>query len=79
MKVPQNVLTFLSSHREYYILGHSEPDGDCIGSQIALGNYLEANGKTYRLFSPGPFIRPEIEVYRERFCLEVPEARGEMA
>ncbi|MFO8063728.1 MAG: DHH family phosphoesterase [Spirochaetia bacterium] len=57
---PPNLLEFLSSHDTYYLVTHSEPDGDCLASSLALGHYLERNGKRVKHFNEGPFIRSEI-------------------
>ncbi|MFC1601254.1 bifunctional oligoribonuclease/PAP phosphatase NrnA [Candidatus Sumerlaeota bacterium] len=39
------------------ICGHERPDGDCLGSQVALSLALEARGKQTRMFNAGP-IQP---------------------
>lgn len=39
----------LSRHESFLILSHVRPDGDAIGSQVALGFALEAAGKRVRL------------------------------
>ena len=39
----------LRSHQSFILLSHVRPDGDAIGSQIALGFALMAMGKTVRL------------------------------
>ncbi len=63
MTVPPEVLDFIRSRRRFLILGHKEPDGDCIASQIAFCRLLESLGKECRLFSAGPFDRPEIAAF----------------
>lgn len=37
---------FLRTHERFLLVGHIHPDGDDIGSIVALGNVLEAMGKT---------------------------------
>jgi phosphoesterase RecJ-like protein len=59
MNVPHELLTFLESREVFLLLGHEHPDGDCLGSQIALGSFLRRRGKAVHLYSPGPFQRPE--------------------
>ncbi|MCK4541665.1 MAG: bifunctional oligoribonuclease/PAP phosphatase NrnA [Spirochaetales bacterium] len=59
-KVPSDILTFLKAHSRYYLVNHLEPDGDCVGSQLGLASFLKRQGKEVRLFSPGPFLKPEI-------------------
>jgi phosphoesterase RecJ-like protein len=71
MQVPHDVIDFIASHSRFLILGHKEPDGDCIASQIAFGELLDSLGKQYRLFSVGPFDRPEISQFEGLFASEV--------
>lgn len=61
------ILGFLSQYQSYCLVGHKEPDGDCIGSQLALGSFLERRGKTVHLLSAGPFSRTEIAGYASAF------------
>ena len=42
---------WLEEHQSFVLLSHVRPDGDAIGSQIALGFALEAAGKTVRLIN----------------------------
>jgi len=65
--VPKELLHFLKRFRKYFIVGHREPDGDCIGSQLALAAYLKSKGKDVVLVSAGPFARTEIQIYEDRF------------
>lgn len=51
---------YLDSFATYYLLGHIDPDADCLASALALGHYLERNGKRVRYFNAGPFDRSEI-------------------
>lgn len=41
----------IRSHQSFVLLSHVRPDGDAIGSQIALGFALRAMGKTVRLIN----------------------------
>jgi len=65
--VPETLLDFIKKHDTFFIIGHVEPDGDCIGSQIALKHFLERKGKKAKLFSPGPFGRKEVVRFRGMF------------
>ncbi len=67
------VLDYLRAHNSYFLFSHIEPDGDCLASSAALGRFLEAHGKTVHHFNPGPFIRVEIQSYREQFLEALPE------
>ena len=58
--VPRGIIDFFTSRSRFYLIGHQEPDGDCIASQLALARFLKRRGKDVGLFSPGPVSRPEI-------------------
>jgi bifunctional oligoribonuclease and PAP phosphatase NrnA len=62
------ILDFIRCYTTFYIVGHKEPDGDCIGSQLALGSFLERQGKKAVLLSSGPFTRTEIASWAPLFC-----------
>lgn len=51
------VAELIRSHQSFLIVGHVRPDGDCIGSQLALGLGLRALGKQVRVYTPGPLMR----------------------
>ena len=70
--IPQKLIDFLHSYRLFLIAGHKEPDGDCIGSSIALSLFLQRLGKETILLSAGPFKRPEIRQYESLFSSQVP-------
>ncbi len=43
-------------HQRFLVCGHVRPDGDCIGSQLALYFLLTQMGKTVRLYNSGPIL-----------------------
>lgn len=47
----QEIGEWLENHDSFALLSHVRPDGDAIGSQIALGFALEAAGKKVRLIN----------------------------
>ncbi|MCX7026329.1 MAG: bifunctional oligoribonuclease/PAP phosphatase NrnA [Spirochaetes bacterium] len=71
-KVPQSLIDYIERHDCFYVLGHREPDGDCIGSQLALSSFLKRIGKRVHTLSSGPFTRSEILLYEHRFKDEAP-------
>lgn len=73
--VPPELLDFIDRHGPFYVIGHKEPDGDCVGSQLALASFLKRSGKTAYLCSAGPFSRNEIMSYESRFFIEAPPER----
>lgn len=65
----QEIGRILREHRRFAILGHVRPDGDALGSQLALALSLQALGKEVRVwnedgmlekysFLPGPTYSP---------------------
>ncbi len=71
-------IDFLRAHESFIVLGHKEPDGDCIASQITVARIVTALGKKATIHSVGPFDRPEIEGFADRFTSVIPdeELRG---
>lgn len=67
------VLDTLDNHCTFFILGHEDPDADCLGSQRALGSWLERRGKTVHLCSMGPWGRPEIADWQSSFEGKIPK------
>jgi len=70
--VPPELIDFFHTYSCFLIAGHKEPDGDCIGSSIALSLFLQRLGKKTVLLSAGPFQRPEIRMYEPLFSAHVP-------
>lgn len=66
---------FINSHQSFAVLGHKEPDGDCVASQMTFAALLRALGKEATLHSAGPFDRPEISPYESEFSRTVPASR----
>lgn len=62
-----SVKRFLAEHDTYLLLGHREPDADCLASPLALASFLRRRGKQARTFCQGPFTRPEIASLATRF------------
>jgi phosphoesterase RecJ-like protein len=69
--VPQVLLDYIKGGTKFLVAGHKEPDGDCIGSQLALSSALQRLGKEAIPCSAGPFKRSEVAVFGNRF-LAVP-------
>lgn len=70
--VPQTILDALHKWDSYILIGHREPDGDCISSQLALAWYLRRSGRHTHLVTPGPFQRPELDELKQHFSTHVP-------
>ncbi|HPB32668.1 MAG TPA: bifunctional oligoribonuclease/PAP phosphatase NrnA [Candidatus Sumerlaeota bacterium] len=81
----RKIADVVHSHRRFLVCGHIRPDGDCIGSQMALYYLLKQMGKDVRLYNAGPILdfflfMPGIELLSDRldpsfdpevcFCLD---------
>lgn len=59
MSSAAEVATALRARQSFILTSHARPDGDAVGSQLALGLALETLGKTIRLIDrdpvPGPY------------------------
>lgn len=63
----QEFKNFISNHQYFYVIGHKEPDGDCIASCLGIADILKKSNKEYKLLSAGPFKRPEIKKFEKQF------------
>lgn len=50
----REIADLLKRHQQFVITGHINPDGDCMGSMLALGTALRRLGKTVRIIVEGP-------------------------
>ena len=66
-EVPKELIQFINTGSKFIIAGHKEPDGDCVGSQLALRSALLRLGKEVVACSAGPFKRNELIDYTEEF------------
>jgi phosphoesterase RecJ-like protein len=80
-EVPDSITGFIKDHSRFLIVGHKEPDGDCIFSQLALARFIARNGKKASLYSDGPFTRSEIRPFENDFrkSLESAETAADTA
>lgn len=68
----QDLKAFIDSHNFFYVIGHKEPDGDCIASCLGISAILKKFNKEHILLSAGPFKRNEIKIYEKLFTNEMP-------
>ena len=59
--------SFIENHNFFFIVGHKEPDGDCITSCLGIAAILDYFGKPYQLLSAGPFKRNEVIRWQDKF------------
>ena len=62
---------FIQIHNNFVVIGHKEPDGDCIASCLGVAAILDFYKKPYKLLSAGPFKRQEIKKYESKFSDKV--------
>jgi bifunctional oligoribonuclease and PAP phosphatase NrnA len=72
--VPDELVQYIKTGSKFIIVGHKEPDGDCVGSQLALRNALLRMGKEAKVSSAGPFKRAELKNYEGQFT-EIPKEK----
>jgi phosphoesterase RecJ-like protein len=75
--VPHDLIDFIRTGSKFLIAGHHEPDGDCVGSQLALTSALKRLGKEAIPCSAGPFKRTEIVPFAGRFTDRIGEKERE--
>ncbi|AEF82151.1 DHH family phosphoesterase [Leadbettera azotonutricia] len=73
-EIPAELIDFITRGNKFIIAGHLEPDGDCVGSQLALASALKRLGKKAIPCSAGPFKRTEVKPYEKFFTPSPSEA-----
>lgn len=73
MQAPQQVLDWINKHSTFLILGHKDPDGDCVGSQLAMTSFLKRLGKNPIPLSRGAFKTTEVKNYEKFFVKDMTE------
>jgi bifunctional oligoribonuclease and PAP phosphatase NrnA len=66
-EVPAELVKFIKTGTRFIVAGHKEPDGDCVGSQLALRSVLLRLGKEAVVCSAEPFKRIELKKYAGQF------------
>lgn len=54
MKLPRRIIREIEQHERFLLTTHIHPDGDALGSILALGLFLESMGKETVLFTEDP-------------------------
>lgn len=55
LKIPDRLVEMIKSSKNIAVLGHYDPDGDVIGSQLGLELYLKSAGYKVDSINQGPF------------------------
>lgn len=63
----EEILEALKKHDSFLIVGHLQPDPDCISSQWGLARFLKEKGKKVTLANAGPMREKDFEPYRDSF------------
>lgn len=67
----QALKKFIENHDFFLIIGHKDPDGDCVASCLGIAGILDFFKKKYQLLNAGPFKRVEIASYSDFFSSEM--------
>ncbi len=51
MSTMNDIISFIHKHESFFITTHLNPDGDALGSALALGEALESMGKKVRIYN----------------------------
>ena len=51
----KNIIELINHSEKIIIAGHEMPDGDCMGSSLALASILRRMGKQVSIFKEDPF------------------------
>lgn len=65
--IDQEIIDLIKQSKEFVVVGHISPDGDCLSSQIAMTALLRKMGKSVHMANAGPFDRSEISSLRADF------------
>lgn len=68
----ENFKSFVESKERFIIIGHKEPDGDCVSSTLGVSYILKHLDKPFIMVNAGPFKRPELKPFANNFTNELP-------
>ncbi|MBR1918148.1 MAG: bifunctional oligoribonuclease/PAP phosphatase NrnA [Spirochaetales bacterium] len=71
--ISERIVSTILSSSTVGVIGHANPDGDCINSTLAMKCMLESLGKKVQIFNEGPFDKKDIRKSEPLFLKEVPE------
>jgi phosphoesterase RecJ-like protein len=73
MESYQTILSVFKHHRSFALSTHINPDGDAIGSELALYSFLQALGKEVKIFNTDP-MHPNYDFLPFCDAIQPPEA-----
>lgn len=71
--IPKEIIDSLHEAENVVVIGHSNPDGDCIASTLSLAYMLRKLGKNVETVNAGPFINTDIRPFESRFLKNASE------
>lgn len=71
-EVSDELVFFLRKYKTYLVVGHFEPDGDCVCSSLALASFLRRQGADVFILNEGPFEKTEVSRYKSSFLQKPP-------
>lgn len=67
----EEILEILKNNNSFLIVGHLQPDPDCIASQWSLARFLHEKGKKVTLANAGPLKENDFKPYRRKILESV--------
>ncbi len=49
----ESIRSVIGKNKRFLVVAHVDPDGDCVGSMLAVARFLESSGKEARCYIPG--------------------------
>lgn len=69
--INEALLDKIKSYNDILIIGHKNPDGDCLSSTLAVEAILKKLNKNTLAISDGPFHRPELKFLSDKVKTEI--------
>ena len=71
VQIIDNIIQRINSSKNIAIIGHIDPDGDCIGSQLALYESLTEQGLTADKINEGPYDNKYININKKDYKKDI--------
>lgn len=71
IKILKKIRKIILKAKSIAVIGHINPDGDCIGSQLSMGGFLELLDKNVNLINQGPFETEYARLFENYFLIEI--------
>lgn len=67
----EEIIEILKNNEQFLVVGHMNPDADCVSSQCALADFLRYKGKKVILANAGPFNKSLFNSYQDWFISSI--------